>query len=195
MQFLNRRWKLFILIGLWGIGSTYVLTLMSSLHYMPQKKDSLTMSSSETKQLEAHHFLSLNCACSKKLLNHLISRKAQDNTQETIHLIGKNSDLENQLLSKGYFVDTLVSEEEAVKKFNLTILPQLLVVKENRILYQGGYGLDQQHSSVYEDIKIINNAHQLIVTKEYPIFGCANGQLKKKLLDPLGLKYAESSNP
>jgi hypothetical protein len=183
---------------IWIIPITFVLSLMVGLHNAAVKKHPL-QGLGTTHSMVVHHFLSLKCQCSKKVLAHLIKRHALPNTTELVHLIDSKPEMLSQLEAVGYQTNS-IDEEEAVRRFNLHALPQLVITHAQQTLYQGGYGPDQQHTEIYGDEKIIKELEsQLLagtskgnVIVEFPIFGCANGTLQKKALDFLGLKYGKT---
>ena len=107
---------------------------------------------------------------------------------EMVHLVDGNETTSVKLAGAGFKVENM-DEEAALKKFNLQALPELLVANNGTTLYQGGYGKDQQHSQVYEDVQLIQDLRIGQSVFIYPTYGCANGKLRKNRLDPLGLKY------
>jgi hypothetical protein len=135
-----------------------------------------------------HHFLSTHCECSKNIINHLLKRKALQGVREVIHLVDGDESIRGRLVNVGFKVENTY-EESALSKFNLQVLPELLILNNGKTLYQGGYGKDQQHSQAYEDARLIQDLQSGKEAVGYPVFGCANGKLRKQKLDPLGLKY------
>jgi hypothetical protein len=180
----------YIALLVWAVPLSLALSLMLGLHFVPHKKEPL-LGLGGSSEFEVHHFLSLKCQCSRNLVNHLLKRHSLSGVKETVHLVYPQEKFVHELQLVGFIVEP-IDEEDAVKKFNLQALPQLVVTRENRTLYQGGYGRDQQHSQIYEDEKIIKDLFKNRAVGEFPIFGCANGHLRKKMLDILGVKYGPS---
>lgn len=158
------------------------------LHLNPHPKDQLRGLAMSEKEFSVHHFLSLKCTCSEKLIEHLIVRKKTPNLQEIVHLIHPEKAVINRLEQAGFEVEA-ISEEESVKKFNLQALPLLVVKNKDQIVYQGGYARDQQHTNEYQDQKIIAQSLKQERAEEFLVLGCANGSLRKKMVDILGVKY------
>lgn len=160
---------------------------MMGLHLNPHPKDELRGLTSE-QQMNVQHFLSQKCSCSQKLIKHLLNRKALAEISETVHLIHPNIQTISQLQQAGFKVEP-ITEEDSVKKYNLQALPLLVIQNQNKILYQGGYARDQQHTQAYEDLKIITELQQQKKVSEFAVLGCANGSLRKKMTDIIGVKY------
>lgn len=177
----------YIAIALWAIPLSFILSLMMGLHLSPHPKDQLRGLASEN-EINVQHFLSLKCSCSLRLIDHLLNRKASKEISETVHLIHAEDKVTEKLRQAGYKVEP-ITEEASVQKFNLQALPLLVVAQKDQILYQGGYAHDQQHTQAYEDQKIINDLLQKKKVSEFAVLGCANGSLRKKLVDPIGVKY------
>lgn len=179
----------FILLFFWAISISFVLSLLLSFHFVPHRKETLQgLEIGQLGEMRVHHFLSLQCKCSRNIVGHLLQRKSKPNIKEIVHLIHGQSQTVFDLSQAGFQVQSL-DEESAVKQFNLQSLPQFIVMSGPETLYQGGYGRDQQHSQVYEDENIIERLSRHQPIREFPIFGCANGKMRKQLLDRLGMKY------
>ena len=179
----------FLLLFLWAIPIGLFLSLTVGPHFAAHKKDVLTgLLNPNSHSFHVYHFLSLECLCSKKIIRHLLQRRSVSNIDESIYLIRSEQSEIVKLRNAGYQVFPL-TEDEAVKQFNIQVVPQLVIVKGKKIVYQGGYGPDQQHSEIYYDDIIINSVSTNQSIKEMPIFGCANGELRKSSFDILKIKY------
>ena len=166
-----------------------VFSLMLSFHFMPHKTPEVT-NIPLSFNFTAHHFLNVKCACSKNILKHLENRKAYAGMEEHIYLINADKKNSMRLAAAGYIVNNL-DEELAVKKFGIEALPLFLLVKDGQELYKGGYGKDQQHLAIYDDVAIIE---KFIHGKDrapasHPVYGCANGKVRKNILDFWRIKY------
>ncbi len=84
---------------------------------LPQKTEPIRGLAS-VEDFAVHHFLSQHRSCSKKLIHHLLTRRALPEVNEIIHLIDGSKTTGAQLVSAGFHVETL-SEEAAVATFNL----------------------------------------------------------------------------
>ena len=183
----GKKWT-YLALALWIAPLSIGLSLMLGIHFTAQAKQPIT-GLAFSKQIVIHHFLSLKCSCSKHLVQHLLARKSVPGANEIIHLIHSNESVTQKLRVAGYSVEAIDDEESAVKTYSLQVLPQLLINKNDVVLYQGGYGRDQQHSQVYEDEQIIAKVARSESVREFPIFGCANGHVREKIFDFLGVKY------
>lgn len=175
-------------ITFWILPLALALSLMLGLHMAPHRVEPLVGLNSDNDGVVAHHFLSLKCNCSRNLIKHLKTRRAQSGVREIVHLIYSRVEVQADLERAGFEVSPL-SEEAAVQLFNLKDLPQLVVLNKDKKLYQGGYGPDQQHTQIYEDQQILAQALKQQSSEEYPVFGCANGKIQKENFDLLGVKY------
>ena len=168
-----------------------MLTLgsVTGSHLMPHKTPDV-IGLEKHPGFTVHHFISQYCNCSKGIFKHLISRQSLSETKEIVHLIGDDENLISKLKTAGYVVEKL-NEEEAVKKYNLEALPLFVIVQDGHELHKGGYGKDQQHSTVYNDVEIINKTKKIPSRSiaSFPVFGCANGKLRKSAVDFWSLKY------
>jgi hypothetical protein len=156
----------------------------------------LALASPPTKhQWRAIHILSGGCACSQRVMSHLLARRPIPNIDEQILLI----DLENtgpetylpgssnliaQLKQSGFSISHL-SAASIPQDANLHGVPLLVLISPaNKIAYQGGYGPNSD-----QDTYLLTAVTQNTPTKPLPILGCAIGARLRRTLDPLHLKY------
>jgi len=121
-------------------------------------------------------------------VNHLIERGARAEIKEKVFLIDAEEKMHRDLQKAGYEVLTY-TEEGAYEAFGVEVVPYLLVRKGEAVIYGGAYGKDQQHTPSYEDTEIIDRAKLGEFSPLLPMFGCANGKLRKSAIDFWGLKY------
>lgn len=172
----------FTLLGAWVLTALLGGAFYLAPHYAAYKGDDLrNIASTDRNELSAHHFLSLQCACSKKLLKHLAERRADERLTETIHLIGEDPKVIQSLSQAGYKLDIISSEQIAMEKYNLKVLPQLLVRRGPQIAYQGGYAIDQKHTETYQDQLIFAALVKNQSIEVFPIRGCMNGFFQNQM--------------
>jgi hypothetical protein len=177
------------LIVIWALALALTLGATLGAHFMPHETPNIS-GIQKQKGFQVHHFISQYCNCSKNIFKHLIQRKKLSGVYEVVHLIGDDKDLIQKLIQAEFKIETL-KEEEAVSKYNLEALPLLVIVQDGHQIHKGGYGKDQQHSYVYDDVSIIQRLQKKPTRgiASYPVFGCANGKTRKSKIDIWSLKY------
>lgn len=171
------------------------LSYMMGSHTFPWQashaKDLVTLANEKRNKLTVLHFLSVDCDCSKAVLEKLISRNPLINEDEKVFIMGKNLSWEEQLRKKQYQFETNERDYFSTK-FDIKAVPQLVIIKDRKILYSGGYSnVRAPASSQIEDEKIIAEISNKKsgTSSERPIFGCLTGRVERKIYDPLKLKY------
>ena len=150
-----------------------------------------TLVNEQPNQLTVLHFLSVDCDCSKAVFEKLISRNPRTNELEKVFIMGKNLSWEKQLRKKHYQIETNERDYFSTK-LDIKAVPQLVIIKDRKILYSGGYSnVRAPASSQIEDEKIIAEISNKKsgTSSERPIFGCLTGRVERKIYDPLKLKY------
>ncbi len=83
-----------------------------------------------------YHFLTEDCRCSERLIEHLASRHPRTGQHEVVVWMGKKQHRLNELASLGYEVRS----ESDVEQSGVLAAPWLLVREANgRVVYSGGY--------------------------------------------------------
>ena len=150
------KFKNFGIFIIWFLIVSIPLTYMMGAH-------SLSLNSSHSKELNKLksnqsvtllHFLGADCACSENVYKKFLSRKPKTNQVEKIFVVGKNDDWVRNLKQIGYAVETN-SMEYFEKKFEIKAVPQLTILRNNQILYSGGYSRQRGPASIVEDELIV----------------------------------------
>ena len=173
---------------LWASALIIPLAQVSGAHYFPFLARPLTGLASDSAP-RMDHFLGTTCGCSEKVLKYLEGRGSQVN--EVVHIVGPGEPWASRLSERGFQVEVL-SEDEALSRYQLESVPRLLISAAGETLYQGGYNEDQRHNSRYEDLRLWDSLARkggAAVERSYPLYGCANGKLRKAQLDPWKMKY------
>lgn len=142
-------------------------------------------------RFQSNHFLSSKCACSKKVIEHLLKRGALKEANETVYLIDSDYQLKSGLIKAGFQVEE-IDEFAAESNFHVEAVPFLRITSLGKVLYAGAYGKDQKHSPVYQDVEIIEAGLAGNSKDALPLFGCINGKLRKSKMDVWGLKYGSN---
>ncbi len=134
----------------------------------------------------ALHILYDNCACSRRVLKHVIASSPIKNVQERVVLV---SDSPHEPSPARDALDVeYVTPGELQAKFGVESAPLLVVLDDNqRVRYTGGYTSRKQGPEIM-DREIITRLISGNDVTELPLFGCAVSSELKRLVDPLGLK-------
>ena len=137
----------------------------------------------------ATHVLYSECQCSRRIVEHLATRRARTDVSESVLLVGPESDYSARMRAAGYRVE-LLEPLELVRRYKIQAAP-LLIVSDPRdvIRYMGGY-TERKQGLAMRDGEIIDALYRGQQTSELPLFGCAVSRSLQKLLDPWNLKYA-----
>jgi hypothetical protein len=87
----------------------------------------------------ALHFLYADCACSRRVLEHVLTQPTRTDVRERIVLIGGDAELAARAEGRGFAVDQ-VSPEQLKAKYRIEAAPLLVVVDPHgQVRYSGGY--------------------------------------------------------
>lgn len=177
-------WILSIWLTLLSVGLSHFLSFHMTALKLSELPDSVRLA----KEFQTQHFISTRCACSKRVAEHLKERGPIAAANETIYLLDGKEEDARDLIKAGFKVEN-VDETTAQTKFHVEAVPFLRISSQGHVLYAGAYGKDQKHSSVYEDVEIVQNALKGVGSHARPMFGCINGKIRKESFDIWGLKY------
>lgn len=135
----------------------------------------------------ATHALYADCACSSRVLDHLIARGEQPDLEDHVVLIGDAAADAARARAAGLDVE-VVDEATAAERYGLESAPLLLVAGPDGILrYVGGY-TDRKQALAIQDLAIIARLQHDQPAAALPVIGCAVSARLKSWVDPLGLK-------
>lgn len=187
----------YLVLAIWaGILTIAVSSLMAG-HWVtlphPEAGDQFVANvqlagSEDSSPIATFHFLYGDCPCSRRVLNHVIDRKAIDHANERIVLIGEDPQQQLAAENAGFDVDT-VTPEGLMERYGIESAPLLVVTRaDGTILYSGGYTSRKQGLD-YQDTDAINSALAGNVMEGLPPYGCAVSKRLQDMIDPLSLKY------
>ncbi len=134
----------------------------------------------------AIHALYADCACSSRILDHLIARGPQPGFTDHVLLIGDAPRDLARARAAGIAVEA-VDDATAARTYGIESAPLLLVADpEGGLRYLGGY-TDRKQSLDIQDLTLIARAQQGELASTLPIIGCAVSARLKAWVDPLGL--------
>lgn len=179
---------------LWMIVVTIVMGRIGLLHNLPLFPDkNIITQKSAGPRWTMTHVLGKGCKCSEQVFNYLVKRGPQPDLEENVILLGDVPAYRDALIKRGFRVTKKDPREIASEK--AVGVPFLLITSaKGEGVYAGGYAsslIDERTPLL--DLKILQSLRDGKNASELPIFGCAVSQRMQKLIDPLELKYKESS--
>ena len=142
-------------------------------------------------QMRAVHILAGSCACSQRVMQHLIDRKPLTGVSEQVILLdGPAPDLPTTTnlvasLSAAGFTVSRVKADAVPADAALRGVPLLIfAAPNNTLLYMGGYGPSfDQDSAIFHQLQQKQRVTPLAAT------GCAVSQRMRRQADPFHIKY------
>lgn len=133
------------------------------------------------------HVLYQRCACSRRIIDHLVAGARPQDMAERVVLVDAAADTVNELVAAGFHVDQ-VSAEALHADWHIDAAPLLLVVDPaGTVRYAGGYTARKQ-GPVIADLDIVGRVRAGSAAESLPLFGCAVSRALQSSVDPLGLK-------
>ncbi len=183
----------------WVVGAVLTGGILTSFHQPFRLPDAQALSvvlaqnrkDSASPQWKVTHVLSGGCGCSRRVLEHLLQRRALPGVSEQILIVDGG---ESYLPGTGDVLSRLqqsgielrhVSDEELQQKLGLRGVPILIVTTpENKVAYLGGYGTaGDRFEEIFSKVSLGTAVAPL------PVVGCAVGRRNRRVADPFRLKY------
>jgi hypothetical protein len=139
----------------------------------------------------AVHFLYRECACSRRVVDHLLARSRPAGLRERVVLVGTGAPpvpdrLADDLAARGFAIE-IATPRELGSRWHIEAAPLLVVADPaGRVRYSGGYGRRKQDPNV-EDLTILAELEGASDPATLPVFGCAVSERLDRAIDPLGL--------
>lgn len=198
-----RKWWPSVALAIWAPSLIVICAFLLAGHWitlpLPSGGDpKLAQSIHEHRSIDemgewlAVHVLYSRCNCSKRIVNHLLSRERIPGVKEKIILVEHQPEWESHAKKMGIPVEVLTRHElESV--YNIPAAPIMVVADPGgSIRYAGGYTTRKQGPDI-RDIAVINAAMQEHPAEPIPLFGCAVAKTLSTLLDPIGVKQFSAS--
>jgi hypothetical protein len=136
----------------------------------------------------AAHVLYSQCACSRRVLEHLFQTARPDDVDEALLLVGADPDIEERAAQAG-FRTTVISPAELKARYFVEAAPLLLVLgADDSVRYAGGY-TDRKQAAAVHDLDVFAGLRAGQTTHALPLYGCGVSKELQATLDPLGIKY------
>ena len=185
-----------LMLGLWAAAALLTGGILTSFHQPFVGPDThgvgLAGSSAGARSgWGVVHVLSGSCACSQRVMRHLLTRKRMDGVAEQVVLVdggeaylAGSSLLAEQLAVAGFAVSRRRAAD-VTRQYGVRGVPLLLVISpERKLAYAGGYGERGDG-----DTRIVERLRAGTTAVTLPILGCAAGRALQAASDPFGWKY------
>ncbi|MFT3713851.1 MAG: hypothetical protein QM817_39835 [Archangium sp.] len=160
---------------------------MTALHELPLEVSRPAPEAAATPRWSMVHALSTKCGCSKRVLQHLVQRRAMTDVREEVALIDATPEWQTQLEDAGFSVVSLEAEQLR-ERFGVDAAPVLIIRSPDGALsYSGAYS--QKRGAPPLDVELLNRARAGETPEAMPLFGCAVSRELQSRTDPFDLKY------
>ena len=187
-----------ILLGLWAAAVLVVGSYLLAGHLLtlpkPESADerlATGIASVRTSQNEGRwlvlHVLYTECGCSKRVLDHLLSRGADPFAIERVVLVGGDDATAAKIRAAGYQYEA-VTDATLESRYGVTAAPLLVIADPtNAVRYVGGYS-DRKQAEKIRDLETFARLVKGETPDPLPVFGCAIAKKLQDTVDPLGLR-------
>lgn len=160
---------------------------LMALHDLPIEVSRPAREADATPRWSMVHVLSTKCGCSKRVLQHLVHRRAMEGVREEVALIDATTDWADQLGAAGFSVVALEGEQLR-ERFGVDAAPVLIIRSPRGTLsYSGAYS--QKRGAPPLDVELLSRARAGETPEAMPLFGCAVSRELQSRTDPFELKY------
>jgi hypothetical protein len=137
----------------------------------------------------ALHIMYRACPCSRRTVDHLVSRGRADGIDELVLMVddaGAAGPEESRLRDAGYAV-RVITPDTLHRTYHVEAAPLLVIASPaGELAYVGGYNRRKQ-SQGFDDVRILADLMASDAAVARPVFGCATSARLANALDPLGL--------
>lgn len=132
------------------------------------------------------HALSLRCPCSRRVVDHLLSRGASADAVERVLLVDPKPEVEAALTKAGFLVEDVEAESLAARGF--VAVPGLVIrAPDGEVSYAGAHA--PKRSGPIDDLSLLTAARAGARPRPFAVLGCAISQALNDRVDPLALKF------
>jgi hypothetical protein len=146
--------------------------------------------SDQRNQWMALHILYDQCGCSRRVLDHLLSRPRPANLVERVVVVTDQRAAGAEWIARipghGFELD-VVTAQELFERYAIETAPLLIVADpRDTVRYVGGYTQRKQATDV-RDVAVLAALRRGEPVEPLPTFGCALSRALRTKMDPLGI--------
>ncbi|MBL8936726.1 MAG: hypothetical protein JNM69_19360 [Archangium sp.] len=131
------------------------------------------------------HALAMRCPCSRRVVDHLLSRRASAGVVERVLLVDPTPAVEASLTSAGFLVEAVEADSLAGRGF--VAVPGLVIRSPSGdVAYAGAHA--PKRSGPIDDVSLLTAARDGAQLRPFAVLGCAISQALNARVDPLALK-------
>lgn len=139
----------------------------------------------------ALHVLLGSCACSQRILTHLVDRGPRRDLDERVVVVDpEDAAPAERARAAGFDVES-ITRAELFARYKIEAAPLLVVASPaGKVAYVGGY-TDRKQSLAVRDVDLESRLVRGEHVEPLPTFGCAVSTGLQRRVDPLGVRYLE----
>lgn len=188
----RRAWS-WIALSLWACLVTVPISYLMAGHLvgLPVTNQAIALTAStNSTDWRILHILSEDCGCSRNVLNYLLERGKELQTEESVILVNGSNATRSALEQRGFHV-ILSNPTELAAQYGSEGVPFFQVTSpDNTLWYSGAYqDMRSRSSSRFLDLQLLAESQSGIRSNDLPVIGCATSERLKRVMDPLSLKY------
>lgn len=131
------------------------------------------------------HGLSLKCPCSRRIVDHLVSRGPSADALERVVVADATDEAVERLSWRGFHVERVSSD--TLEKAGFVSVPGLVIHRpDGSVAYAGAHA--PKRTGPIDDLSLLNAARDGAQLRPFAVLGCAVSQSLSRRVDPLGLK-------
>jgi len=171
----------------WAVGVVLLGAALTAVHALPLQVTPPNVGAKATGQWNTVHALATKCGCSKRLYQHLVSRRAMPGVPERVLLVDATPEWTAALEQAGFEVIALDAPTLRTE-YGVEAAPLFGVrTPDGEVAYWGAYAA--QRSAPPRDLELFERARAGARPDALPLFGCAVSRELQQRSDPLNLKY------
>lgn len=173
------------LVFSWLLATTALGGLLTALHESPLPRPTATVGA-PTPTWTMVHGLALRCPCSRRIVEHLVSRGAVAGVRELVVLVDATPQVVAALEGRGFVVESVGAQSLAAHGFEA--VPGLLIRSPaGAVAYAGAHA--PKRSAPVDDLGLLAAARAGRSPRPFAVLGCAISDALSARLDPLSLKF------
>jgi hypothetical protein len=178
------RWGKAFLLWSWLLGALALGGLLTLLHQAPLPAPERA-AHAPTARWTMTHGLAMRCPCSRRIVDHLVSRGRTPDVEETVLLVDASPATLSALEARGFSVRALTAEE--LPRLGFEAVPGLVIrAPTGAVAYAGAHA--PRRTGPIDDRALLVSAQAGADPTPFAVLGCAISQALSARVDPLSLK-------